>query len=240
MVLMAWGISTTHRDGLAPRVYNIVNKTRMTRAGEIKMPKLRRRGTAVIIRHGKVLLVRDRGKSKFSLPGGGIEKGEMSINAAIREIREELGLKVKQATRARNLDFAGTSQQHHVTIIKAEGKPRLKSRELVDFMWWDGKSPLPVYDHVKGILKKLDPPISKHSYPVWEAIAEREAPDWVKNAIKRIFKHEGTRLVLAQGRECAISDTSKLSGTSRILKGKHFIYKVSFLGGSTTILRKRG
>jgi hypothetical protein len=37
---------------------------------------LRERGVAVVIRHGKVLLVRDRGKHRFSLPGGGIKKGE--------------------------------------------------------------------------------------------------------------------------------------------------------------------
>ncbi len=37
---------------------------------------MRKRSTAVVIRDGKVLLVRDKGRHHFSLPGGGIKKEE--------------------------------------------------------------------------------------------------------------------------------------------------------------------
>ncbi|TWT25254.1 NUDIX hydrolase [Planomicrobium sp. CPCC 101110] len=45
---------------------------------------------AVIIREGKILLVRsDRGT--YGLPGGGVEKGESPAEALVREVAEETG-----------------------------------------------------------------------------------------------------------------------------------------------------
>ena len=43
---------------------------------------MRQRATAVVVRNGAVLLVRDRGHRKFSLPGGGIHRGEAVADAA--------------------------------------------------------------------------------------------------------------------------------------------------------------
>jgi 8-oxo-dGTP pyrophosphatase MutT (NUDIX family) len=66
--------------------------------------QLRQRGTAVATRDEKVLLARDRRMRCFSLPGGGIKKGEPTASAAARELYEELGLnaiKVKSLPRMR-------------------------------------------------------------------------------------------------------------------------------------------
>ena len=65
----------------------------------------RRRGTALVIRKGKVLLVRDKGKSRFSLPGGGINKGEPTVSAAARELYEELGMRPQKVIRLHHCDF---------------------------------------------------------------------------------------------------------------------------------------
>lgn len=53
--------------------------------------------SAVVLRHpetGHVLAVRKRGTTMFMQPGGKPDPGETAIDAAIREIREELGAKL--------------------------------------------------------------------------------------------------------------------------------------------------
>lgn len=55
-------------------------------------------GLAIIYK-GQILLGRTSGrkdKRAFGIPKGGIEKGESKLDAAIRETREELGIKVKR------------------------------------------------------------------------------------------------------------------------------------------------
>jgi 8-oxo-dGTP pyrophosphatase MutT (NUDIX family) len=84
---------------------------------------MRQRGVAVVIRHGEVLLVRDKGKHRFSLPGGAIKKGEPTVSAAARELYEELGLKAVKATRRRDYDFRGAVSKHRVCLIQASGPP---------------------------------------------------------------------------------------------------------------------
>ena len=45
------------------------------------------------VRDGHVLTVRKRGTTRFMLPGGKLEPGESAYAAAVREIREEVGLR---------------------------------------------------------------------------------------------------------------------------------------------------
>lgn len=117
---------------------------------------LRSRGTAVVIRNGKVLLVRDRGKHRFSLPGGGIKGNEPAASAAGRELFEELGLSPSKITRMRDCDFKGSASHHKVCLIEARGEPRLRGHELDKFVWWDMKRDIPVFSHVKAILSKME------------------------------------------------------------------------------------
>ena len=50
--------------------------------------------SAVVLRdvHGRVLLVRKEGTSRFMLPGGKLEEGESPLQAICRESAEELGV----------------------------------------------------------------------------------------------------------------------------------------------------
>jgi 8-oxo-dGTP diphosphatase len=66
----------------------------------------RRRAAAVIIRDGRLLMVRERGtgpagrhdgQEYWTLPGGGIEPGESPEDAVAREVAEEVGLVVRSA-----------------------------------------------------------------------------------------------------------------------------------------------
>ena len=116
---------------------------------------LRQRGVAVVIRHGKILLVRDKGKHNFSLPGGAINKGEPTVSAAARELYEELGLRALKVTRLRQCDFKGPTNHHKVCLIEASGEPHLRGHELDKFIWWDMKEHISVYAHVTVILRRI-------------------------------------------------------------------------------------
>ena len=112
---------------------------------------LRRRATLVMRREGRVLLVRDRGRSSYGLPGGSIEDGELSIVAAARELYEETGL---EATAIRYLfSFAGKYNIHRVYEVEADGEAEVRG-EIDWFIWWDMKDDTPVYPHVGGILAR--------------------------------------------------------------------------------------
>ena len=112
----------------------------------------RRRATLVMRREGRILLVRDRGRSSYGLPGGGIEDGELPIVAAARELYEETGL---EATTIRYLfSFEGKYNVHRVYEVEADGEPEARG-EIDWYIWWDMKDDTPVYPHVRGILARL-------------------------------------------------------------------------------------
>jgi len=116
---------------------------------------LRKRGVAVVLRRGEVLLVKDRGKSKYSLPGGGVHDKERSYQAAARELYEETGLRAKKLTYIGS--FNGAVSEHKAFLTEAEGHVNLKRHgELISYVWWDMKSDVPVYAHVKAILAMLN------------------------------------------------------------------------------------
>jgi ADP-ribose pyrophosphatase YjhB (NUDIX family) len=62
-------------------------------AGAVQVQRLR--ASAVLIRNGWVLLCRSVQDEYWALPGGGIEPGEMSDCAALREVAEEVGAEAR-------------------------------------------------------------------------------------------------------------------------------------------------
>ena len=110
------------------------------------------RATAVVIRDGMVLLVRNRpgGRSEFMMPGGAIEPGESPRSAAVRELREETGL---EATKVEYLFTWDSSVfRHHVFRIEAEGEVTIEPEEIAEFRWWDQEEEMSMFGHVKAIL----------------------------------------------------------------------------------------
>ena len=115
----------------------------------------RRRATVLVARDGAVLLARDRGRSTYMLPGGGVEDGEIPIAAAARELYEETGL---EATALRYLfTFPGKYNDHHVFAAETDGDAAAQG-EIDSLIWWneqDGDGgDTPIYPHVRGILDK--------------------------------------------------------------------------------------
>ena len=52
----------------------------------------------IILREGKVAMIHSSRDGYYKFPGGGIEAGEGTIDAMIREVREEAGIVVKPET----------------------------------------------------------------------------------------------------------------------------------------------
>ncbi len=112
---------------------------------------LRKRGDAVVIRHGKVLLVKDKGVNHWSLPGGGVHKGERSYQAAARELYEETGLRATKTTWLGS--FKSPVTEHKAYLIKVQGHVHLKKGGGCEsYMWWDMRSPIDVLGHVRVLL----------------------------------------------------------------------------------------
>ena len=95
--------------------------------------KYRRRGTAIVETELGILLTAGRPGKPFILPGGGANKGESRLVAALRELTEETGLlpysaqiifrhkgKIRPTMSGRH-----KYQDHHtVCLVKASGKPK--------------------------------------------------------------------------------------------------------------------
>ena len=113
----------------------------------------RRRGTVLLLgRGGKVLLVMDKGHRKWSLPGGGVEPGERSNQAAAREMYEEVGLSVRNLRWLGHFD--GSVSRHSMYFSDDyKGNCRLRGHELSRYMWWSMGDSIVAYGHVWEAVK---------------------------------------------------------------------------------------
>jgi 8-oxo-dGTP pyrophosphatase MutT (NUDIX family) len=101
--------------------------------------------TNVVIKNGeKVLLGRRTPHSKFfpnywCIPGGKLEKNENPINSAIREIKEETGLKVK-VTRLLEVSYQRYQKENCMIFLDFKAVPITSKLEpiekLVELRWF--------------------------------------------------------------------------------------------------------
>ncbi len=122
---------------------------------------MRRRGTAIVIRDDRVLLVRDRKKTKYSLPGGKANKNEPTIAAAIRELYEECRMTTVSALRIPECDYQGSINQHEVSLLSMTDDVVLNKKELDEYIWWDMKIDIPRYPHVDAIVSAFSKSITR-------------------------------------------------------------------------------
>ena len=130
--------------------------------------RIRHRATLVMMREGRLLLVREPGDAEFYLPGGGVERGELPICAAARELLEETGMTAHSIRHlfdhcdfwgGRRSDFWKSSgeywgQAQSVFGVEAQGAVRL-SAEHAEYMWWDGASDAPLPDEIAPLLRMI-------------------------------------------------------------------------------------
>ncbi|WP_425438781.1 NUDIX hydrolase [Propionibacterium cyclohexanicum] len=97
------------------------------------------------LRGHEVLNVRKSGTDHVILPGGKIEAGESPLDCAVRETREELGLRVERAELSRLGTFTAAAANHdadaiHCTVFLADW-PRsataVPDHEIADYEWTD-------------------------------------------------------------------------------------------------------
>jgi len=110
----------------------------------------------IIIEHkgGIVLIKRKNSPKGWALPGGFVDYGESLESAAIREAREETGLKVKLIRQFHTYSDPGRDRRRHTitTVYVAEGKGSLKAGDDAERAGVFKKQKLPsplAFDHRK-------------------------------------------------------------------------------------------
>lgn len=107
---------------------------------------------AVIVRDGKVLLIRRRlreGTLLWALPSGGVEAGETPADAARRESLEEVGLLVTPLKSLGERIHPTTGRRmHYFACSPDDGIPEvLDAQEIEELIWADRSQ---VYELVPG------------------------------------------------------------------------------------------
>jgi ADP-ribose pyrophosphatase YjhB (NUDIX family) len=94
----------------------------------------------LVLRDGRVLLVRTTYDRYWSLPGGGVERGESFADAARREVREETGLVLTSPRLLHVYLSHREGKEDHVALFVAEcptREPRPDGREVAEAAFFD-------------------------------------------------------------------------------------------------------
>jgi 8-oxo-dGTP diphosphatase len=128
--------------------------------------------SAVVFRDpdGRVLTVRKSGTAKFMFPGGKLEPGESAIDAAVREVAEELDIQV----RAADLRLLGTftseaaNEPGHTVAATVFEHPHVPvdepAAEIAELRWDDLSA---------GVTDDLAPLLAHRVFPVLRKCADR-------------------------------------------------------------------
>ncbi len=105
------------------------------------LPIKTKRCRGIIIAEGDILLVRNWfSDQRWSLPGGGIHKGEKPASALIREIKEELSIKITKPLPVGQINqrSAGLIHRLDIFLVKLARKPVVKKQnfEIIDHCWF--------------------------------------------------------------------------------------------------------
>lgn len=120
----------------------------------------------MIIKDGKVLLGKRKnahGEGSWCFPGGHLEFGESWEECALREVAEEVGIKIKNIHfGAATNDIFSIEEKHYITIIMLadydSGEVELLEPEKCEkwdwFVWKKDKLPQPLFVPQQNLLKQ--------------------------------------------------------------------------------------
>ena len=110
------------------------------------MPVLRIAASVIVV-EGRMLLVRKRGTDAFMQPGGKLEAGESGAECLVRELEEELALRIPVAVleplgrygalAANEPDHVVDCEVFRVPAAAIEGQPIAVQAELEELRWSD-------------------------------------------------------------------------------------------------------
>lgn len=90
-----------------------------------------------------VLTVRKSGTTSFMLPGGKLEAGESPIEAAVREVREEIGIEITPGDLTELGTFTAAAANEadtlvcgHIFCAELNGEPE-PAGEIAELRWYD-------------------------------------------------------------------------------------------------------
>jgi 8-oxo-dGTP pyrophosphatase MutT (NUDIX family) len=92
-----------------------------------------------IDRQDRVFLARHSyGSGKWTLPGGGLGRGEDPFACARREMREELGVALEDVELAAQFEETLYGSRHRAFVFTARfaGEPKVDGREVIDSGWF--------------------------------------------------------------------------------------------------------
>ena len=122
--------------------------------------RIRHKGVAIVDTSKGILVVAGRSK-KFTLPGGGTNRGESRKGATIRELREETGLKTKSVKYL--FSYKGRKWKSHkgrlvknhtkVFLIKTYGAAK-PNHEIKYIDYWKPKSKIRISHRTEDLIKK--------------------------------------------------------------------------------------
>ncbi len=125
-----------------------------------------RTSTALLVKEGKVLLGKRTSHVRFAghwdAFGGHLEEGETPAHALVRELYEELGIRVTVAKFLHEYtDKDPTSKEmfhHHLYLVTDwVGEPRIANEEHSEIRWCtaDGAAKLTIQPHLKKTIREL-------------------------------------------------------------------------------------
>ena len=119
---------------------------------------LKVRSRILVIKNGKYIAVTHKfGNNFYSLPGGGVKRGETHKDAAIRELHEELAIQiapnqVHQLLAEKTYNERGHFMRYVIFVVQIQGSVTLQPNHEIDQVRWLNAQASHTANHVKAAI----------------------------------------------------------------------------------------